>query len=286
MINRNIKINMNEDNIANRRMRANIVGQNWKRNSVPDAQNAPAIVRWPRPTRTQNVKNVASAQSTEPLTNGGPNFRQGSQRQPQSTSLNECRRNENRRICQPNPIKVQNCCRENLEDDYPKSWDISSRLNRQQQFNDNTDRDYFIQELEDRIDAELEVESLFESAPQPRSFSLGKSLPERPGNPIINDKYFVNEDHSQVNSVNDKLPFSSSKQISYFRAGESNIERQRRIMQEDYEAENEIHQLLFSPEVKLQNQSSSLRCLSCSSELSSFESEISRLFVDEVSQED
>ena len=72
--------------------------------------------------------------------------------------------------------------------------DLNLRLTRQQRFSDNTIRDEFTQELEDRIEADLEIESIFESAPQARSLSLGKSLPERPGNPIINDKYFQNEE--------------------------------------------------------------------------------------------
>lgn len=129
------------------------------------------------------------------------------------------------------------------------------------------------------------MESIFESVSQPRSLSLGKSLPERPGNPIINDKYFLNEDPDSSSSATEKLPSSVEKQIYFPRYRECSIERQRRILQEDYEAENEMHQLLLSPGFQMHTHSASFESLSSSSELSSFESEFSRIFSDEISHE-
>lgn len=276
---------MNEENMANKRMRGNIFGQNAKRKSVPNTILPFGFLRWPRPTNVSDVKNGTSAKSSEPPTNGDSNFGRGLQRQPLANSLSVFKRSCNTLICQPKPVKVVNLGKNCVEDNYPKSWDINSRLNRQQRFNDNTQTDDFAQELEDRIEADLEVESIFESVSQPRSLSLGKSLPERPGNPIINDKYFLNEDSDNSSTLNEKLPSTSEKQVPLAKYRECSIERQRRILQEDYEAENEMHQLLLSPGFKVQNHSSSNGSMSSSSELSSFESEFSRIFSDEISHE-
>jgi hypothetical protein len=276
---------MNEENMANKRMRGNIFGQNAKRKSVPNTVLPSSVLRWPRPTKVSDVKNGTSAKSSDPPTNGDSNYGRGLQRQPLANSLNVLKRSCNTLICQPKPVKVVNLGRNFAEDNYPKSWDINSRLNRQQRFNDNTQTDDFAQELEDRIEADLEVESIFESVSQPRSLSLGKSLPERPGNPIINDKYFLNEDPDSSSSATEKLPSSVEKQIYFPRYRECSIERQRRILQEDYEAENEMHQLLLSPGFQMHTHSASFESLSSSSELSSFESEFSRIFSDEISHE-
>lgn len=275
---------MNEDNIANKRLKANIFDQTAKRNSLPDNKYTPVIMRWPRPTRVRNIKNDVVAKSSEPSTNGVDNTRDAVQRQSNQSCPDHSNQNSNVVICQPTPIKVENIDEQSSNYDYPKSWDINSRLNRQQRFNENIDKDSFTQELEDRIEADLEVETLFQVIQQTRSLSLGKTLPERPSNPIINDKYFLKGDTGNSTASKEKLLSTSQKQIPFFRYRECSIQRQRRILQEDFEAQNEIHQLL-SPTLKLQNQSSFTGSMSSSSELSSFESEVSRFFGDEISQE-
>jgi hypothetical protein len=123
--------------------------------------------------------------------------------------------------------------------------------------------------------------------PQTRSSSLGKSLPERPSNPIINDRLFIKEDSNSLDLMNPKLSISSMKQLPFFKNRECSIERQKRIMREDYEAQNEMHQLLLSSGEKDQdqNQNHSYDSLSCSSELSSFENEFFGEFSSEVSLE-
>jgi hypothetical protein len=137
-----------------------------------------------------------------------------------------------------------------------------------------------MEELEDRIEADLEIESIFESVSQPRSVSLGKSLPERPGNPIINDKYFLSAGSSNSGSVG-KLPLASGKLQPLNKQRKCTMDRQRRMFREHSEGLTD----LLSPQLKVQNQRSSHASMSCLSELSSFESEFSKVFTDEISQE-
>ena len=233
------------------------------------------------------MRNGTSAKSSEPLSNEATNFRGGLQRQQQANSLNVLRRDCNVLMCQPKPIKATEIGRQGYKSIYTQSCDINSRLNRQLCFEENAEKDDFAQELEDRIEADLEVESIFQDLPQVRSLSMGKSLPERPSNPIINDKLFVNEDSNSLDLMKPKLSISSMKQIPFFKNRECSIERQKRIMREDYEAQNEMHQLFLSSEEKDQdqNQNHSFDSLSCSSELSSFENEFFGVFQSEVSLE-
>lgn len=111
-------------------------------------------------------------------------------------------------ICHPKPIKPSKGVPKVFGEDGSGNCDINSRLNRQQRFIENDEGNDFTRELEDRIEADLEVENIFKDVPQARSLSLGKSLPERPGNPIINDKLFKKE---EVNS--EPIDKQSSKRL-------------------------------------------------------------------------
>ena len=137
-----------------------------------------------------------------------------------------------------------------------------------------------MEELEDRIEADLEIESIFESVSQPRSVSLGKSLPERPGNPIINDKYFLNAGNPNSGSVG-KLPLASAKLEPLYKQRKCTIHRQRRMFTENSERLTDG----MSPQIKVQSLRSSQASMSYFSEVSSFESEFSKIFTDEISQE-
>lgn len=276
---------MNEGNIAIKRMRGHTFDQTPNRKWAYSSESKNTNLRWPRPTKASNLKQAPTAKSSEPLSNGGSNFRQEFQRLPQANSQKAFSRSSNLGIWQPKPIKMENLGRQFYNGFGSKSCGSSSQLNWQQRSDDNAQTDDFTQELEDRIEADLEVESIFESAPQARSLSLGKSLPERPANPIIKDKYFKTGGRKCGGSIAEKLPPLSDKRLAGLNSEEGSIERQRRIMQEDYEAETEMNQLLFSPVFRMQNQTSSLGSISCSSELSSFESEFSRVLSDEISPE-
>lgn len=109
---------------------------------------------------------------------------------------------------------------------------------------DNDHSDSFVRDLEDRIQADLEIETIFSSVPQGRSLSLGKSLPERPGNPIIKDKFFKDEDCDNMSMPNFKIPMLHDRQLYMSKYRDCSLERQRIIIQEDFEAVNEMHQLL------------------------------------------
>ena len=224
-----------------------------------------------------------SPQRSEVPSNGGSTLATESQRQNQPNSKKEFARSCNFQLRQPRPVKGNNIERQGPSSACLNNCDINTRLNRQQRFNDTNIKDDFAQELEDRIEADLEIESIFESVAQVRSLSLGKSLPERPSNPIINDKIFVNEDTDGVSSLDEKLQCKSQKNIPLPEYKEESLERQRRILQEDFEAEYEMNQLLLSPEFSVQIKNSSTGSMSCSSELSSFESEFSKIFNDEFS---
>lgn len=230
------------------------------------------------------MRNGTNANSSELSSTEGANFRGGLQRQQQANSMNVLRRGCNVLLCQPKPIKATELERQGYKSTYTQSCDINSRLNRQLCFDNNSEKDDFAQELEDRIEADLEIESIFQDLPQARSLSMGKSLPERPSNPIINDKLFINEDSNSLDLMKSKLSISSMKQLPFFKNRECSIERQKRIIREDYEAQNEMHQLLLSSGEKDQdqNQNHSFDSLSCSSELSSFEGEFFEVFQSEV----
>lgn len=161
----------------------------------------------------------------------------------------------------------------------------------------------------------MEIESIFQSVGQQRSLSLGKSLPERPGNPIINDKYFLDESNNIQPKGLDHEKTSSSKHMPFLQYKENNLERQDRIMWVNSDILPEMQPFhgfktircncclncigiipirpipkkrtfALSPESDLQNQSLSNRSLSCSSESSSLESDFSKLLINENSQED
>ena len=228
---------------------------------------------------------MSNSRSTEPLGLRDHNFRDSSQRQSNPNFRKSYWTDNNFRICHPKPRKTVNLDENHSEKFDSQSCDINSRLNRQQRYNDNDENDTFTQELEDRIQADLEVESIFWDLPQTGSSSLGTSLPERPGNPIINDQLFIQGEMGNYDSRNNKMLFGSLEKLTALSLRECSIERQRRICQEDYEAQNEIKELFLSPGVSLPKESTSIGSLSCSSELSSFESEFSKAFPSEISLE-
>ena len=266
-----------------KRYRGSIFQQNSKRNSLPDRSSSSGVLRWPRPTKVSDLKNCTSAKRSEDPSNGGSTLATDSQRNNQSNSKNEFVRSCNSLLRQPRPVKANNIEGQDRNYACHTVWDINSRLNRQQWFNDSDQQDEFTRELEDRIEADLEVENIFDTVSQVRSLSLGKSLPDRPENPIINDKLFIKENTDGVSSMNEKLLSKSQKQIPMSKYRECSSERQRRILQEDFEAEYEINQLLLSPEFSVQIKNSSSGSMSCSSEFSSFENEFSNIFGDEIS---
>ena len=271
--------------MANKWLRTDIFNPVAKRKSVPNSISSLTRMRWPRPTKGTNFKNGNNSRSTEPLGFEGHNFRDVPQRQSNPNFRKCCGADNNFRICHPKPRKAINLDEKQPEKFDSQSCDINSRLNRQQWFNDNDENDNFTQELEDRIQADLEVERIFWDLPQHGNVSLGNSLPERPGNPIINDQLFVKEDRDNYDSKNNKMLFGSLERITALSQRECSIERQRTILQEDYEAQNEIKELFLSPGVSLPKGSTSFRSLSCSSEYSSFESDFSRPFPLEISLE-
>lgn len=278
MINRNIKINMNEDDMANGWKMPRMFAPAAKRNSVPNNQPPTTNVRWPRPLHHSKVANSQSQYCPTLTQIEGPNFRGGLQRQQQTNSTHAIRTVQSTLICHPKPIKVTKGGHPPFGEDDLGNCDINSRLNRQQRFIDSDARD-FTRELEDRIEADLEVENIFKDVPQARSLSLGKSLPERPGNPIVKDKLFKKEEvNSQPVDTDSKrhFPIHTKGQKTHFDNRECSIEREKRILQEDFEAENEIHELLLSPEPH-QNQSPTSDSLSSSSEMSSLEGEFANL---------
>jgi hypothetical protein len=81
-----------------------------------------------------------------------------------------------------------------------------------------------------------------------------------------------------------KIPMLNYRKMYFSKYRDCSLERQRIIIQEDFEAVNEMHQLLLSPEFK--NKDVSLRCRTSVSELSSLGSDFSRMLNDDVTQED
>lgn len=143
----------------------------------------------------------------------------------------------------------------------------------------------FAKELEERIQADQEIETIFSSVPQSRSLSLGKSLPERPGNPIIKDKFFKDEAIDNMSLPNSRMPIMNSRNAYMSNLRDCSFERQKIIFQEDYEAINEMHQLLLSPDNNACAKDVSSRSKTSISEMSSIESDFSRMFI-EVNSED
>jgi hypothetical protein len=149
-------------------------------------------------------------------------------------------------------------------------------------FDDQDDQsDNFAKELEERIQADLEIESIFSSVPQARSFSLGKSLPERPCNPIIKDKFFKEETWDSMSLPNSRVPVLNDRHVYLSKYRECSLERQRIIIQEDFEAVNEMHQLLLSPQCNGGTNDVSSGSKTSISEISSLESDFSRMLTDE-----
>lgn len=284
---------MNIDDMAGKRLRGQVSNPVAKRRSVPNSMNSLTRMRWPRPAEFAIVKNENMSRSTEPLSLEGHNFRDGSQRQSHPNFLTACRTANNFRICHPKPRRAINLDPQPGERFDSQSWDINSRLNGQQWYsdNDNDENDDFTQELEDRLRADQEVESIFWDLPQTGSSTLATSLPERPGNPIINDKLFLKGERDNYNNIDSKLQMSSLKRITALSQRECSIERGKRMVQEDFEAQNEIKELFLTPKLDKENNnikendSASLRSFSCSSELSNFESEFSKPFPSEISLE-
>ena len=161
----------------------------------------------------------------------------------------------------------------------------------------------------------MEIESIFQSVGQQRSLSLGKSLPERPGNPIINDKYFLDESNNIQGKNLGTETNDSSEHMPFLKYKENNLERQDRIMWVNSDVLSEVQSFhgfktircncclncigiipirpvpkkrtfAESPESEEQNKSLSNGSLSVSSEPSSLESEFSKLLINETSQED
>lgn len=123
----------------------------------------------------------------------------------------------------------------------------------------------------------MELERIFEAFPQSRVYFLRKSLPDRPSNPIINDKYFQHEQVGTSSSQEYGQEASSLRLVQSLNYRECSLERQKRIFQEDFEAENEMNQLL-SPDFSNLNKDSSFDLLPSSSD-SSFEAEFSRILI-------
>lgn len=138
----------------------------------------------------------------------------------------------------------------------------------------------FAKELEERIQAAQELETIFWSIPQARSLSLGKSVPERPWNPIINDKFFREQDCDNLSMPNSKISLQRDRHAYMSKYRDCSIERQRIILQEDIEAVNEINQLLLC-----QDNNVSSRSKTSVSELSSLEEDFlpsrSSVFIDD-----
>lgn len=184
---------MNEENIANKRTRELNCQINSKRKSVPNRNPPFASARWPVLGCPLNCAGNGYMRPQVQMYNIWWTSSCGNtcmQHQSASGSSRGAVRGWNTQIFQPKPIKFKNIQKNHLE-----SWNFNQRgeyfrLERNHRINDYDIWDEFTQELEDKIEADLEVESILESVPQIRSLSQGKLMPERPGNPIINDKFF------------------------------------------------------------------------------------------------
>jgi hypothetical protein len=267
------------------------------------------------PMKPQNVSDEVSAQNKEIYDKGGSSFRSNLERNIKFKNSIESNNAFTKPVCQPKPLKAEDLKNRTFGEEHLKNWDIIARLNRRQRFDDSDSRDNFTQELEDRIEADMEIESIFQSVSQQRSLSLGKSLPERPGNPIINDKYFLDESNNiQAKNLENETN-KSSKHMPLLQYKEDNQERQDRIMWVNSDILPEMEPFhgfktircncclncigiipirpvskkrtfALSPELEMQNQSFSNGSLSCSSESSSLESDFSKILINENSQED
>ena len=109
--------------------------------------------------------------------------------------------NWNSHILRPIPLKNYNGIKIFASNNNIQT-NIDLRITKQQKFNNFELRGEFAQELEDRIQADLEIKSILEVDQQDSRKHLSKSLPERPENPIINDNFFKKEVKGSSNSVN------------------------------------------------------------------------------------
>ena len=272
--------------MANKRNRWSYYQIYAKRKSVPNRSHPSAATRWPiwqRPWNGGPNGNIRHHNQMHNIrwTNGCGS---GCAHHPPFQGPNrDGTRGCNTQIFQPKPMKFNNVNRDNFETRNYNQGGENLWLVRHQRFHEFDIWDEFTQELEDRIEADLEIESILESVPQIRSLSQGKLLPERPGNPIINDKFFKNEDIDNSKSLNGQQNSTIKLKQIQIKYRECSVERQKRILQEDFEAEIEMNQLL-SPEFSNQNKDSSIDSISSSSD-SSFESEFSNTFNEEISQE-
>lgn len=120
--------------------------------------------------------------------------------------------NSNSQIFRPKPLRFQCYVRNpDLNNDIQNNND--PRIIRQINTNNFDLRGEFTQEFEDRIQADLEIKSIFESAQHKDSLPVSKSLPERPENPIVNDNFFKNEDKVSL-STTDQLSANEDLQLS------------------------------------------------------------------------
>lgn len=182
------------------------------------------------------------------------------------------------------PVKVKSVRKPLHQDLAPQGCNAKSRLNREDRDDDHEQKENFVQELEDRVEADLEVENIFLNLSQEEVSQISMSLPERPTNPIVNDQVFLQGNEDRIDQKS-KLCCLSLEKLTSLSQRECSIERQKRIFQEDLEAQNEIKELFLSPSTKIDSRASTFYSLSCSSEISSFEVEVSKPLLKEIYME-
>lgn len=232
------------------------------------------------------MKHLNNSKSSEPMSVEGYNFRDGSKRNSFPNFRRSFRNTRRKQICQPMPVKGRSLGKSAQGDSAPQGCNIKSRLNRKIKYNENDDlqEENFVQELEDRVEADLEIENIFLNLSHEGISTIAKSLPERPGNPIVNDQIFRQENPEQIDQ-NGKLFRLNLEKITSLSQRECSIERQKRIFQEDMEAQNEINELFHSSSAERDLNPPTFYSLSCSSEVSSLEVEVSKPFLREISLE-
>lgn len=270
---------MNDEENVNKRANLASSWQSAKRKSALSRNPQPTAVRWQAASNPSHVKSRNHEKCHESCdslrwTNDG----EMADHQLQNGNLTGGSfKGPNKTLCQPKPMKRQDLLRDARENRLYNQANTTFRRTDCAEINEFDAWERFAQELEDRIEAELEIESIFGVHLQPRCLSLSKSLPERPSNPIVNDKYFVVEEPERHASLNRNQDQSWEKQtkLQFLNYRECSLEKQSRIRQEDFEAETEINQLLNA---RVCQHDSSFGLESCSSD-SSFENEFSSLSV-------
>lgn len=109
----------------------------------------------------ENLKSSNISKSSEPLGNQMSSLRENSKLQSFPNFVKNTNKQGGVKLCQPKPRKAINLDELAHEENEPQGFHARARFSREEYYNDSEEDNDFIQELEDRIEADLEIEGIF-----------------------------------------------------------------------------------------------------------------------------